>query len=33
MGPNLLPEELRPENMLQRSATDYPIRQTNPVTS
>jgi hypothetical protein len=33
MDPNLLPEDLRPENMLQRSATDYPIKQTNPVTS
>jgi hypothetical protein len=33
MDPELLPEELRPENMLHRSATDYPIRQANPVTS
>jgi hypothetical protein len=32
MDPKLLPEALRPENMKQRLAHEYPITQVNPVT-
>ncbi len=32
MQADLLPDDLRAENMLQASAADFPLAQTNPVT-
>ena len=32
MHPELLPDDLRAESMLQVSAADFPLAQTNPVT-